>query len=224
MKYFFIAILLTGFVNANGQESVYGPKGDIYKVFENNKTALLSAKDFTNIEILGEKLVPRNKVFTYAEAIKVRLALESYVKQYPEALPVRWAMMRYYLSASNFTGGSNEKALEQARMMYGLSKYIGCLAYEFSFTRMQKFDKAELWYKRSIYLNQTANNIEWKDIAYNKPVLKDARVSGNFNNWIASKMYENYDGNYSRKVLSEKGKAVEYVVSVDNVRKFNMNK
>jgi len=80
---------------------------------------------------------------------------------------------------------------------------------------MNKMDKAELWYKKSLYLARLQKEAEWKEYTYKKQVNESVKVSGAFNNWQKSNLYENNDGSYSRKVLVSKhapSNAVKFVV------------
>jgi hypothetical protein len=126
-------------------------------------------------------------------------------------------MLRYYISASNFVGGCDAKAIEQARFIYGNDNYIGCLAYEFVYSRLKKFDKAEFWYRKSILAAQMRDNedFEWKEIVYNKTVQSSIKVVGAFNNNTPNELYENNDATYSRRVAT-KVKSNSYKIIVDD--------
>ncbi len=179
------------------------------------KDLVVNPEDFAEVDAWAEQYIPRNTVYTYNEAVKTRAFLEEKVKQEPNSIGLRWALLRFYVSASNFLGGSNVKAMEQARQIYGESNYIGCLAFEYIYARMNKMDKAELWYKKSLYLARLQKEAEWKEYTYKKQVNESVKVSGAFNNWQKSNLYENNDGSYSRKVLVSKhapSNAVKFVV------------
>jgi len=104
--------------------------------------------DLAEIDAASTVYLHRNYVYTYDEAISTKKRLEKLAESEPQSLSIRWALMRYYISASNFVGGCDAKAIEQARLIYGIDNYIGCLAYELVYNRLKKFDKAEFWYRR----------------------------------------------------------------------------
>lgn len=173
--------------------------------------------DVAEIDAASTVYLRRNYVYTYDEAISTRKKLEKLLETAPQSLSIRWALMRYYISASNFVGGCDAKAIEQARCIYGTDNYIGCLAYEFVYNRLKKFDKAEFWYKRSIVAAQMRDkeDFEWKDIMYNKTAQTDVKVVGAFNNNTSNQLYENNDATYSRKVAT-KTKSNSYKLIVDD--------
>lgn len=186
-------------------------------VFANKKYT--SFNDLADVDIASAQYLPRNYVYTMYEAISTRKKLEKLVLANPESLSVRWALTRYYLSASNFIGGCNAKALEQARLMWGIDNYIGCLAYEFVYNRLKNSQLAEAWYKRSIRAAQERDkeDFEWKEVAYNKSTQGDVKVIGSFNNYTANQLYENNDATYSRRIATtSKNRGTGYKLIVDD--------
>lgn len=178
-----------------------------------------SFSDLADVDVASEQYLPRNYVYTMYEAISTRKKLEKFVLTNPESLSVRWALTRYYLSASNFIGGCNAKALEQARLMWGTDNYIGCLAYEFVYNRLKNTQLAEAWYKRSIRAAQEKGkeDFEWKEVAYNKSTQGDVKVVGSFNNYTPNQLYENNDATYSRRIATTtKNKGTSYKLIVDD--------
>lgn len=173
--------------------------------------------DLAEVDAASAVYLRRNYVYTYNEAISTRLKLEKLSQADPQSLSIRWALLRYYISASNFVGGCDAKAIEQARCIYGTDAYIGCLAYEFVYNRLKKFDKAEFWYRRSIVAAQMRDKdeFEWKDIIYNKTAQNDVKAVGAFNNNTSSQLYENNDATYSRRVAT-KTKVGSYKIIVDD--------
>ena len=186
-------------------------------VYANNKNKTFT--DLADVDVASAQYLPRNYVYTMYEAISTRIKLEKLVVANPESLSVRWALTRYYLSASNFVGGCNAKALEQARLMWGTDNYIGCLAYEFVYNRLKNTQQAEAWYKRSIRAAQERGkeDFEWKEVGYNKSTQGDVKVIGAFNNYTPNQLYENNDATYSRKIATTpKNKGNGYKIIVDD--------
>ncbi len=171
--------------------------------------------DLADVELASNKYLPKNYIYTYKEAITTKKKLEDQLSTEPSSLGIRWALMRYYVSASNFVGGSSAKAIEQARHIYEVDDYIGCMAFEFVYTRLHKFDKAEEWYRRSLIITQQRPNVDLMDITYNKTVLLNVKASGSFNSDEPNHLYEGNDGSYSRRVMMAKNKSTAYKLLVD---------
>ncbi len=173
--------------------------------------------DFADVEAASNAYLPHNYVYTYYEAVSTRKRLEKMALASPKSLGLRWALMRYYVSASNFVGGCDAKAVEQARTIFSTDDYIGCLAFEFVYNRLKKFDKAEQWYRRSLIVASQREDFEWKDISYNKTAQTDVKVVGAFNNYDANHLYENNDATYSRRIATTaKNKGTGYKLVVDD--------
>lgn len=182
-----------------------------------NTKKTLAPLDFADVDVASNLYLRRNYVYTYYEAISTRTRLEKLLISEPKSLGIRWALMRYYISASNFVGGCDAKAIEQARNIYNIDNYIGCLAYEFVYTRLQKLDKAQIWYARSIVIAQQRDDFEWRDVNYSKTAQTDVKVYGSFNNNDPNHLYENNDGTYSRRIVSStKNKGNGYKLVVDD--------
>ena len=222
MKYFHYLLSTTACVvsfqysNANPLAfSSISHKGKL--VVENRISKEIGFLDFADVAAASNLYLPHNYVYTYYEAVSTRKRLEKLLLNVPNSLGLRWALMRYYISASNFIGGCDSKAVEQARSIFSTDNYIGCLAYEFVYNRLKKFDKAENWYKRSIIIASQRPEFEYKDIAYNKSVQTDVKVFGTFNNNDPNHLYENIDGTYSRKIATtSKNKGTNYKLVIDD--------
>ncbi|MFY7900660.1 MAG: tetratricopeptide repeat protein [Chitinophagaceae bacterium] len=179
--------------------------------------------DFADVTAMSNVYLPKNYVYTYHEAISVKKKLERAISADPNSMGIRWALMRYYVSASNFIGGCTGKAMEEARAIYNIDPYIGCLAYEFVYARMKKFEKAELWYKRSLTVIQSRPDFKWNEITCHRVAQQDIKASGTFNGWSQNLVYETSDGSYSRKVLQSKNKPSNYKLIIDDNRIIERN-
>ncbi|MBC7721767.1 MAG: hypothetical protein H7068_07050 [Pedobacter sp.] len=188
------------------------------KSFSNSKIIKqVGTIDFADVQAASNAYLPHNYVYTYYEAVSTRKKLEKMSLANPKSLGLRWALMRYYVSASNFVGGCDAKAVEQARTIFSTDNYIGCLAFEFVYNRLKKFDKAEQWYRRSIIIASQRDDFEWKEISYNKTAQTDVKVIGAFNNYDANHLYENNDATYSRRIATTaKNKGTGYKLIVDD--------
>ncbi|MBA4198705.1 MAG: hypothetical protein C0459_14245 [Chitinophaga sp.] len=166
------------------------------------------------VDAEADLYTPPNKVYTYDEARSLRNSLENLVHSNKKSLGLYWALLRYYSGAADFVGGTAGSALQYASYIYSLNPYIGCLAYEFAYTKLKDLNKAYDWYQRSLSIALPTNMI-WQEIKYNNVVITGIKVTGNFNNWKTQNMYQIKDGTYSRKVLMPKCETCDYKILVD---------
>ena len=175
--------------------------------------------DFLNVNMAqvdaeADLYIPPNTVYTADEAKSLRSRLENLVKSNKKSIGLYWALLRYYSGAPDFIGGTAGSAIQYANYIYSMNPYIGCLAYEFAFTKLKDLNKAYDWYQRSLSI-ALPNSMIWEEIKYNNTVFTGIKVSGNFNNWKLQNMYETKDGTYSRKVLMPKCETCVYKILVD---------
>ena len=171
-----------------------------------------------SIDAAVDELIPLNHVYTFNEAVDLRKSLENDLKSNTNSLVVNWALIRFYASAPSFVGGSKGAAIQHAAYVYAIDKYLGCLAYEYIYTKSNQFESAQNWYKESL-ISPLPKNMLWQDIKYNKTVQSSLKIVGNFNNWKTQNMYENNYGTYSRRVMTTKCDGCQYKVIVDNINK-----
>ncbi len=179
--------------------------------YNSQKNSLLHFKEPTNtlsitlsdVDAAADKLAPTNKIYTYKEAITLRKELSYELTLNPTSLELNWALMRFYTAAPNFVGGCTAIALQYAGYIFDINQYIGCMAYEYVYTRRKEYDKAELWYTHSTNLSLPKDMV-WKEVYYDKTVPKNIKITGNFNNWKYQPMYESESGIYERKIMMRK--------------------
>ncbi|MDE3234650.1 MAG: hypothetical protein KGO81_01760 [Bacteroidota bacterium] len=167
------------------------------------------------VDAEADNLAPLNKVYTYKEAIELRENLHKQINNNPKDMGLYWALLRFYANAPNFVGGNSNMGLQVAGYIYGMNKYIGCLAYEYVYSRHYQFDLAAEWYKRSTLI-PLARNMHWQEITYAKTVLTQVKVSGNFNNWKSQLMYQKDNGEYSRKIMIPTCENCNYKLILDD--------
>jgi len=177
--------------------------------------------DYQNITLEGidaavDEIIPLNHVYTQQEAIDLRKNLEQELQNNPTSIIINWALIRYYTCAPNFVGGNRSAAIQHAAYIYSLNKYIGCLGYEYVYSRSNQLVNAENWYKHSLSA-PLPKNMLWQDIKYNKTVQSNLKIVGNFNNWKTQYMYENGYGTYNRRVMTPKCENCKYKVIVDDM-------
>jgi len=153
-------------------------------------------------------------IYTYQEAIELRKKLIAELIYNSKSVPLNWALMRFYASAPNFVGGSTTAALQYAGYIYSISPYLGCLAFEYVYTKRKNLETAESWYKNSLTI-PLPNDMYWDEIVYTQTPHIGIKVTGNFNNWKSQNMYSGTGGVFKRKVMIHKCDNCIYKVIVD---------
>ena len=169
---------------------------------------------FQSVDAAVDELIPLNHIYTHNEAIDLRKSLEQDLKSNSNSLVLNWALIRFYACAPSLVGGCKASALQHAAYIYTLDSYLGCLAYEYVYTKANDKTSAENWYKQSL-ISALPKSMLWQDIKYNKTVQTSLKIVGNFNNWKTQNMYENSYGTYSRRVMTPKCEGCQYKVIVD---------
>ena len=167
------------------------------------------------VDATVDEMMPANHVYTYNEAIELRKTIGQSLESNPKSIPLNWALVRYYACAPSFVGGNVSTALQYAGYVFTLDRYLGCLAYEYVYSRNNDPQKAEEWYKRSL-IYPLSKNMVWQEITYNNTAQYGIKVFGNFNNWKLQNMYETLYGSYVRKVMTPKCENCQYKLIVDN--------
>lgn len=152
--------------------------------------------------------------YSLREAVELRKNLYKQIENNPTSLPLYWAMMRFYAVAPNFVGGNAALALQFAGYISSQDQYIGCMAYEYVYTRIKDFTSAEYWYRKSLMV-LPPKDMYWEEITYRNAVQFGVKITGNFNNWKLQNMYENSAGIYSRKVMIPKCENCVYKLIID---------
>jgi len=168
-----------------------------------------------DIDAAADNYAPLTKEYTYNEAIELRKNLVKQIEDNTKDLGIYWALLRYYANAPNFVGGNSIMALQVAGYIYGMNRYLGCMAYEYAYSRSNRLANAELWYKRSLTV-APPKNMFWQDITYNTSVQSNIKVVGNFNNWKMQHLYEDSDGNYKRRIMVPKCENCQYKLIIDD--------
>ena len=168
------------------------------------------------VDAASETYLPSNKVLAFDEANRTRNNLIKQLETNPKSIPVNWALMRYYLTAPSFVGGSHYQALNFANYIYSLNKYIGCIAYENVYTAMHNWDRAKEWYRNSLNMN-LPKGMYWEEISFRQQSVANLKVTGNFNNWKIQNMYEEGAGSFKRKVMVPICEGCQYKLIVNNM-------
>ena len=170
--------------------------------------------NLASIDASADIYAPSKHVYNYKEAVALRKDLFKQIESNPKSLPLYWALMRFYAAAPNFVGGNPIIALQYAGYISSQDEYIGCMAYEYVYTRVKDFASAENWYRKSLMI-LPPKDMHWEEITYRNSVQFGVKITGNFNNWKMQNMYENNAGIYSRKVLIPKCETCIYKLVID---------
>lgn len=217
LHFFTGQIVLLGFavcsevkLSENTYVAYHGNANDSHS---NYKSATLFTT-FAAVDRAADQYASTKQIYNYQEAIQLRTSLHQQLEANSNNLALNWALMRFYASAPNFVGGSTSTALQFAGYIFSLNQYLGCLAFEYVYTKRKDPDSAEQWYKKSLNV-PLARDMYWEEIAYNKTPQTSIKVTGNFNNWKTQNMYATLSGTFKRKVMVPKCESCIYKVIVD---------
>ena len=104
---------------------------------------------FAAVDAETEAYIPTNKVYNRYDALALRNSLQQQHLADPYNLAINMALVKFHANAPNFSGGFLGEALNYAANIYKMNSYIGCLAYEYIYTKRYDFITAEKWYKNS---------------------------------------------------------------------------
>lgn len=168
------------------------------------------------VDTYADMYVPPHQVFNYYQTREMKSRLDAEINDLANknVLGLYWAMVRFYAGASSFVGGNSAKALIYAGYIYSLNKYLGCLAYEYTYNRINQPETARHWYEQSL-TTPLQNGMEWEIIKYNNIVNNDIQVKGNFNNWKLQNLYEEKGNVYLRKIMIPKCETCNYELIID---------
>ncbi|MBN8838132.1 MAG: hypothetical protein J0I09_12790 [Sphingobacteriia bacterium] len=167
------------------------------------------------VDAYADGYIPPHQVYNFYQTQEIKSKLDADSKDMSKnMLGIYWAMVRYYAGASTFIGGNPTQALIYANYIYAMNKYLGCLAHEYVYNRLNKKDAAKNWYLQSLSVIPQ-EGMGWEVIQYNNNVHNDIQVRGNFNNWKPQYMYEEKGRTYLRKVMVAKCATCRYEVLID---------
>ena len=151
---FIVPVLIAGGIQTVHLLNSDFPKNDI--VSSSAFTASFNERDgnlnasLQGIDAAVDELIPLNHIYTFNEAIDLKKSLEHDLQNNPNSLVLNWALIRFYSCAPSLVGGSKASALQHAAYIYTLDSYLGCLAYEYVYTKSNQKESAENWYKQSL--------------------------------------------------------------------------
>ena len=169
---------------------------------------------FAEVDAAADQYASTKNIFGFQEENDLRKSLLKNLEADSHNIALNWALMRYYAAAPNFVGGSTSVALQYAGYVYSLNQYLGCLAFEYVYTKRKELEDAEFWYKQSL-ITQLPKDMYWEEIIYSKTSHTGIKVTGNFNNWKVQNMYSAIGGTYKRRVMVPKCETCIYKVIVD---------
>lgn len=158
---------------------------------------------FADIDAQTEVFIPSNKVYNRYDALVLRNSLQQQQLADPYNLAINMALVKFHANVPNFSGGFLGEALNYASNIYKMNSYIGCLAYEYIYTKRYDFITAEKWYKNSL-INRLQEGMEWREVRYSNLAPYGVGVTGAFSNGRVHPMYVDVYGTYSRKIMVPK--------------------
>ncbi len=158
---------------------------------------------FADVDAQTEAYIPANKVYNRYDALALRSSLQQQQLADPYNLAINMSLVKFHANAPNFSGGFLGEALNYAANVYKMNSYIGCLAYEYIYTKRYDFITAEKWYKNSL-INRLPDGMEWREVRYNNVAPYGVGVTGAFSNGRVHPMYVNVWGTYTRKIMVPK--------------------
>lgn len=165
-------------------------------------TNLVNAS-FASVDAETEAYIPSNKVYNRYDALALRDELQKQHLANPTSLAINLALVKFHANAPNFSGGFKGSALQYAANIYRLNSYIGCLAYEYIYTKNYDFKNAERWYKNSL-ISRLVEGSEWREVKYKEIAPFGVGVVGAFSNGRVQPLYQNIWGSYTRKIMIPK--------------------
>lgn len=164
--------------------------------------------NFTNatyaaVDAETEIYIPANKVYNRYDALALRYYLEKLHEANPNSLAINLALVKFHANAPNFSGGYMGSALQYAASIYRMNSYVGCLAYEYIYTKNYDFKNAERWYKNSL-ISRLNEGFEWREVKYTSIAPFGVGVTGSFSNGRIQPLYQNIWGSYTRKIMVPK--------------------
>ncbi len=186
------------------------------KVFEYNKNYHTenSLTTFAEVDAAADNYASTKALYNFKESTELIKKLRLQLETNTSSIALNWALMRFYASAPNFVGGNNSLALQYAGYIYSLNEYLGCLAFEYVYSKRKNYEDAEHWYRQSLSV-ALPKDMYWEEIIYIKTSHLGIKVTGNFNNWKTQNMYSGNGSIFKRKVMVPKCETCVYKVIVD---------
>lgn len=174
----------------------------------------VAAVTFAEVDAAADQYVSAKYLYEFRESKKIINHLYKQLEINKNSIAINWALMRFYAIAPTFSGGSTAMALQFAGYIYSLNEYLGCLAFEYVYTKRKQMDNAEEWYKKSLII-ALPKNMYWQEISYSKFPQLSIKITGNFNNWKTQNMYAGSGLIYKRRIMVPKCESCVYKVIVD---------
>ena len=127
---------------------------------------------------LGMKAKNSNKFKALGMIDDIEVAFETSAKLDANHINARWALVMFYIELPGILGGSESKAQKYAKELMNLSKVDGYLAKGYIEVYYERFDKAEINYKKAYEIGHSKTTFEkLYDLYLNK--LKDNNKAQN---------------------------------------------
>jgi hypothetical protein len=158
---------------------------------------------YAELDVETENYIPANKMYNRSDALALRDNLQKLYEANPSDLAINFALVKFHANAPNFSGGYKGMALQYAANIYRLNSYVGCLVYEYIYTKNYDLKNAERWYKNSL-ISRLNTGYEWREVKFVNNAPFGVSVVGPFSNGRLQPLYQNVWGNYTRKIMVPK--------------------
>ncbi|MFY7965407.1 MAG: hypothetical protein ACOVO1_10950 [Chitinophagaceae bacterium] len=158
---------------------------------------------YASLDAETESYIPSNRVYNRYDALALRDNLQKQYEANPSSLAINFALVKFHANAPNFSGGYKGMALQYAANIYRLNSYVGCLVYEYIYTKNYDFKNAERWYKNSL-ISRLSDGFEWREVKFVENAPFGVAVVGPFSNGHPQPLYQNIWGSYTRKIMVPK--------------------
>ena len=168
-----------------------------------NKLVTTVNSNFIQVDIESDNLISREKIYSRTDAFELRRNLEEQVKNNPTSIVLNFALVKFHANAPSTNGGFTGLALQYAANIFKSDEYLGCLAFEYTYSKAGDKKNAELWYKNSLRC-QLNEGMEWRIVKLNQHPPLGASVIGNFSNGKKLPLYETIWSSYERVIMVPK--------------------
>jgi hypothetical protein len=194
VNYYFLVLISCFILNTTSNAKPYPPINKSFTVVNSN---------FTQADIESDNLISKGKIYARSDAFELRKNLEDQLQNNPNSIPLSLALVKFHCAASATNGGFMGSALRYATNIFKIDEYMGCLAFEYIYTKYGDIKNAEVWYKNSTRCHLPAG-MEWRIVKINLNPPLGASVMGNFSNGKKWPMYQTIWSSYIRRIMVPK--------------------
>ena len=168
-----------------------------------NKPNTVVNSNFIQVDIESDNLILKGKIYARSDAFELRKSLEDQLQNNPNSISLSLALVKFHCAASATNGGFMGSALRYATNIFRVDEYMGCLAFEYIYTKYGDVKNAEVWYKNATR-SHLPSGMEWRIVKINLNPPLGASVVGNFSNGKKWPMYQTVWSSYVRRIMVPK--------------------